>query len=82
MKEIEYWLAEVSGIPKLIDGPHSRRSSANKAAYIIQSLGLGPRDRKFAVARVELTPCTPSEKGVNQRAIKTLQDAKKSVEGK
>jgi hypothetical protein len=79
MREIQYWLAELGphDLPKLIDGPHSRRSGDNRAAYLIRGIGLGPKDRRFAVARVELTDCEPTSLGVNQKA---LNACKKMVE--
>jgi len=68
---VQYWLAELDqhGNPTLIDGAHSDAEGANQAAYLIQAIGLGKRERNFAVARVELTECVPSSKGVNQRAV-------------
>jgi len=74
----QYWLAELSvhGNPTLIDGPHSLRQGANKAAYLIQAMRLGKPDRVFAVARVELTECVPSSKGVNEKAIATINACK------
>lgn len=75
----QYWLAELDryGNPKLIDGAHSSAKGANKAAYIIRELGLGQPDRKFAVARVELSECVPSSTGVNLKAIRTLNTIRK-----
>jgi len=71
----QYWLAELDQYdnPKLIDGSHDSPTGANKAAYIINSLGLGKPDRRFAVAKVILTECVPSADGVNQEAIRTLK---------
>lgn len=73
----QWWLAELDqyGNPKLIDGAHSRRSAVNKAAHLIQALHLGTSNRRFAVARVELSECVPSSKGVNQSAVRTLNSA-------
>lgn len=74
----QYWLAELDqhGNPTLIDGAHSRASGANKAAYLIGALGLGKPNRNFAIAQIKLTPCSPSSKGVNHKAIDTLNAAR------
>lgn len=70
----QYWLAELDqhGNPTLIDGAHSSAAGANKAAYLIKSMGLGKPDRKFAVAKVQLSDCVPSAKGVNHKAVDTI----------
>jgi hypothetical protein len=74
----QYWLAELDryGNPTLIDGSHHDAEGANQAAYLIRSMRLGRQDRKFAVAKVELTECIPSSKGVNHEAIATINAAK------
>lgn len=81
MRSPQYWLAELDQYdnPTLIDGSHTNRTGANKAAYFIQSLNLGKPNRRFAVARIELSECVPSAKGVNHSAIKTLNDATESL---
>ena len=74
-RTVQYWLAELDQYenPKLVDGSHSDAEGANQAAYLIGALGLSSgRDRKFAVARVELSECIPSSKGVNMEAVKIL----------
>jgi hypothetical protein len=77
-KNTQWWLAEldIHGNPTLIDGAHSNRAGANRAAYIIKSLGLGSQDRRFAVAKVELSECVPSQKGVNLGAISRINEIK------
>lgn len=71
----QYWLVELDKYdnPKLIDGSHDSPEGCNKAAYLIKSLGLGKADRNFAIARVELSECSPSSKGVNHSALRTLK---------
>jgi len=78
----QFWLAELDeyGNAKLNDGPHGSVEGVNKAAYIIHSLGLGG-NRRYAVAKVELTECVPSDKGVNHDAIREIQRAKRRVGG-
>lgn len=74
MRSPQYWLAELDSYdnPKLIDGSHADVESVNQAAYLIKSLRLGEPGRRFAVAKVELSECAPSSKGVNMDAIETL----------
>lgn len=74
---VQYWLAELDqhGNPTLIDGMHSEPEGANHAAYLIQAMHLGKPNRRFAVARVDLSPCIPSAKGANRGAIKAINDA-------
>jgi hypothetical protein len=76
--EIQYWLAELDqyGNPKLIDGAHSTPQGPAQAAYLIEAMGLGARDRKFAIAKVELSRCVPSAAGVNLEAVRTINAAK------
>ncbi len=81
MRKIQYWLAELDqyGNPKMIDGAHSTRAGANKAAYLIRAMGLGKPDRHFAVAKVELSDCVPSSKGANHSAILEINMARRGV---
>jgi hypothetical protein len=76
----QYWLAElnVHDNPKLIDGPHDNAEGANHAAYLIQAMHLGEPNRRFAVAKVELTECAPSSKGANEEAINMINTARRS----
>ncbi|MEM5384181.1 hypothetical protein VSR68_11385 [Paraburkholderia phymatum] len=71
---VQWWLAELDmhGNPTLVDGSHSERAGADKAAYLYQQLGIA-KGRRFAVARVELSEPTPSNKGVNQEALAACQ---------
>lgn len=80
-KTIQYWLAEldVHENPTLIDGAHRNRAGVNKAAYLMGALHLGKPNRKFAVARVELTECLPSGKGVNRGAVDACNLMRKAV---
>jgi hypothetical protein len=77
----QYWLAELDqyGNPTLVDGPHLRASGANKAAYLIESMHLGKPGRRFAVAKVQISPCVPSSKGVNQKAIGIINMAREAA---
>jgi hypothetical protein len=79
---IQYWLAELDqyGNPTLIDGAHSDRQGANKAAYLIMAMKLGKPDRKFAVARVELSECMPSAAGVNLEMVRTINNMRSENE--
>ncbi|MPW16956.1 hypothetical protein GCT13_08425 [Paraburkholderia sp. CNPSo 3157] len=72
--DVQFWLAELDqhGNPKLVDGAHSAREGADKAAYLYQQLGFA-RGKRLAVARVELSEPTPSSKGVNQEALAACQ---------
>jgi hypothetical protein len=75
----QYWLAELDrhGNPKLIDGAHTDAAGANQAAYLIKVLHLGDQNRRFAVAKVELSECVPSDEGVNHEAIATLNNSRR-----
>lgn len=72
---VQWWLAELDryGNPKLMDGAHSERSGAEQALYLIQRLGL-VKDRRFAVARVELSEAKADATGANEDAIATLNE--------
>ncbi|MBR8137211.1 hypothetical protein [Burkholderia cenocepacia] len=67
---VQWWLADLDqhGNPKLSDGAHSEREGADRAAYLHAALGL-QRDRKFAVARVELFEPAPRSDGVDHGAV-------------
>lgn len=79
MRTPQYWLAELDQYdnPELIDGSHETVEAINKAASLIEALGLGGRNRRFAVAKVELSECVPSAKDVNQEAIRWWFEARK-----
>jgi hypothetical protein len=74
MRTPQYWLAELDQYdnPTLIDGSHDSAEGANKAAYLIQAMALGKPNRRFAVAKVELSECVPSDKGVNMKAVAAI----------
>lgn len=78
MRTPQYWLAELDQYdnPKLIDGSHDSPDGCNRAAYLITAMRLGKPNRRFAVARVELSECVPSDKGVNHDAITTINAAR------
>jgi hypothetical protein len=55
----QWWLVELDrydNCVRMVDGAHSEAEGANKAAYLIKSLGalIGSEKRKFAVAKIEL----------------------------
>lgn len=79
----QYWLAELDQYdnPKLIDGSHDSPKGANKAAYLIAAMRLGAPNRRFAVAKVELSECVPSSDGVDHEAIQAINDARKGGRG-
>lgn len=56
------------GNPTLVDGAHLTRAGADRAAYLIAAMKLG-RGKRYAVARVELSEPTPSDKGVDRAAV-------------
>ncbi len=74
MRTPQYWLVELDqhGNPTLIDGAHSSPEGCNQAAYLIMAMKLGKPGRHFAVARVDLTECSPSSQGVNHEAVATV----------
>lgn len=74
--KVQWWLAELDryGNPALTDGAHGDRAGADRAAYLIESMGLG-KGRKFAVARVELTTPVPNSSGVNHEAVAEINRA-------
>jgi len=75
MTETQFWLAELDqyGNPTLVDGAHSKPEDVQKARFLIESMKLGKPNRKFAIAKVELSECIPSNKGVNMDAIQTIK---------
>ena len=75
-ENVQWWLAELDryGNPALTDGAHGDRAGADRAAYLIESMGLG-KGRKFAVARVELTKPVPNSSGVNHDAVAEINRA-------
>jgi hypothetical protein len=77
----QYWLAELDGYgnPTLVDGSHDDAEGANRASYLIQSMKLGRPGRVFAVAKVELSECVPTDRGVNHEAVATINHARKSL---
>jgi hypothetical protein len=76
--EIQYWLAEIDqhGNPKLIDGAHGDPQGPANARFLIESMHLGEPGRKFATAKVELSPCVPSAAGINLETVRTINAAK------
>lgn len=74
----QYWLVELDqhGNPKLIDGSHDSPEEVNRAAYLIRTMGLGDPNRRFAVAKVELTECVPTSRGVNHEAVDAIRAAR------
>lgn len=78
LRSPQYWLAELDQYdnPTLIDGSHGAIAGVNQAAYLLEALGYR-NGRRFAVARVELSKCKPSAKGVNHRAIQLMNEASK-----
>ena len=75
MTETQFWLAELDqyGNPTLVDGAHSKPEDVQKARFLIESMKLGKPNRKFAIAKVELSECLPSNKGVNMDAVRTIR---------
>lgn len=73
MSDVQFWLAELDqyGNPKLTDGAHDKREGVEQALYLIKRLGLAG-DRKFACARVEITPVEAKPHGPNEGALNTL----------
>lgn len=73
MNKEQYWLAELDqhGNPKLIDGAHSTKEGANRAAYLHTRLGLTSTQR-MAIAHVILSNVELNKNGVNEEAIETL----------
>ncbi|WP_315125201.1 hypothetical protein [Comamonas antarctica] len=67
---VQWWLATLDqyGNPTLTDGAHGDRAGADRAAYLIDALGVGGA-KKYAVARVELSEPQPSADGVNHEAV-------------
>ena len=76
MSNVQWYLVELDryGNPTLVDGGHNDREGANKAAYLIEAMGL-KRDRKFAVAKIEISEVQPSSSGVNHAAVAELNRA-------
>ena len=74
----QWWLAEIDqyGNARLVDGSHSTREGADRAAYLIGAMNLGP-GKRYAVARVELSEPQPSSRGVNHVAIDEINRARR-----
>jgi hypothetical protein len=77
----QYWLAEVDQYdnPKLVDGPHSDANGPRRARFLIEAMHLGKTARKFAIAKVELSPCVPSAAGINLDAVRTINAAQARI---
>ncbi len=75
MRGSQYWLAELDQYdnPTLIDGSHDSPEGCNKAAFLIRGIGLGKSERRFAVAKVELSECVPSGANVNHEAVESCR---------
>jgi hypothetical protein len=76
IQPVQYWLADIDryGNAKLVDGSHSDRAGADKAAALFARLGLG-QSRTYAVARVELSPVQEYRGALNEEAIRTLNES-------
>lgn len=79
---VQWWLATIDmhGNPTLTDGAHSDRAGADKAAYLIDALGVG-QGKKYAVARVELSAPKPNADGVNYEAVAQCNHAARAAQG-
>lgn len=81
---VQWWLATIDmhGNPTLTDGAHGDRVGADRAAYLIDALGVG-QGKNYAVARVELSEPKPNADGVNQEAVaQSIAAARASNGGK
>jgi hypothetical protein len=80
---VQFWLAELDryGNPTLVDGMHSEREGAERAFYLYGRLGY-VGERRFAVARVELSSPTGSRDGVNEELLSVVADTLAKYEGK
>lgn len=84
MSDVQWWLAEVNehGSARLVDGAHSTREGADRAAYLIPALGLAKPGVRYTVARVELLEPQPSSAGVNHAAIDTIDRSRRALRGR
>ena len=75
----QYWLAELDryGNPTLTDGAHGDVAGANKAMYLIESMGLKKPGVRYAVAKVELTEPEPNGSTVNHSAVRQVNRARR-----
>ena len=80
MDDLQWWLAELDahGNPTLVDGAHATREGADRAAYLIAAMNLGP-GKRYAVARVELSEPQPSSKGVNPKAVDAINRSRRAL---
>ena len=72
---VQWWLVRLGphGNPTLSDGPHDDRVGAEQALYLLNRLGLS-KDRRYAVARIEMTEAVPNPKGANETALCALNE--------
>lgn len=72
-QRLQFWLAELDQYDnaKLVDGSHDSEQAVHHALYLYQRLGIA-KDRRFAVARVELIDVVADPKGANEDALDTL----------
>lgn len=72
----QWWLAEldVHGNPTLTDGPHGERGGVEKAAFLINGLGLNRHNRKFACAEVRLSGVIPLPHDTNLTAMQDVAE--------
>ncbi len=75
----QWWLVELDrygNCSRMVDGAHSDAGGANQAAYLIKSMHLSSENCQFAVAKIELFPCEPTDKGVNHEAVEQINSVR------
>lgn len=78
----QWWLVELDqygNCSRMVDGAHEDADGCNRAAYLIKAMHLSSENYRFAVAKIELFPCEPSSKGVNQAAIQQNNKARRAL---
>jgi len=76
MRKEQFWLVELDKYdnPDLIDGSHSDYDGANEALYLRKRMGFYKKDKRYAVARIELLECTDKKYEVNEEAISNCNE--------
>lgn len=71
--DLQWWVADIDqyGMPKLTDGPHSKRDGCEHALYLLSRLGLRP-EQKRAICRVEIFPPVAKPHGADEEALNAL----------
>jgi len=72
----QYWLVELDqhGNPDLIDGSHDDRKGADEALYLRKRIGFFDKDKRYAIAKIELSEPDNEVHDINDEAADACRD--------